>query len=253
MAVTNIDELASQLIQQIGSYFERISASASRSIEQFPDAGQSNYLYVLYSASGMPLHAGCVVGEGRGRAPRELQTLTTSGAVASFRTVELGNENLAVQLDRLVRELFHPALPFVEQPTGTSAAAATGGNGRRRGRPAAKATGRRRGRPRKEDAAAGGSNGRRRPGRPRKNAEAGTEATVRRRPGRPRKNAEAGGEAAAPRRRPGRPRKNAEAGGEAAAPRRRPGRPRKNAEEGAAAAETPRRRPGRPRKNAATE
>jgi hypothetical protein len=241
MAATNINELASQLIQQIGSFFERISASPSRGIAQFPVAGQSNYLYVLYSGSGMPLHAGCVVGE-RGRGPREAQSLLDSGAVASFRTVELGDENLATQLDRLIRELFAPALPFVGRGDGQSAAPST--NGRRRGRPpgsGAATKGRRGRRARTQDAAAGKGNGRR--GR-RKAAPA--EGVVKRGPGRPRKNAAAEEK---PRRGPGRPRKNAAEAPVAAAPRRKPGRPRKNAAE----AEAPRRRgPGRPRKNAET-
>jgi hypothetical protein len=248
MAATNIDELASQLIQQIGSYFERISASPSRAIAQFPDDNQSNYLYVLYSASGMPLHAGCVVGNDgrRGRGPRELQSLTSSGAVGSFRTVELGDENLAMQLDRLIRELFHTALPFAEQPMAVEAVAgAAAGTGRRRGRPpgSGKGNGRRRGRraAQAEDAGGANSNGRRR-GRPAKKGA----ATVagKRGPGRPRKNTAEAVEA--PRRGPGRPRKSEAA---AEAPRRRPGRPRKNE---AAEAAAPRRR-GRPRKNAAAE
>lgn len=232
MAAPNFDELALQLIQHIGSFFERINASSPRSITQFPDARQRNYLYVMYSASGMPLHAGYVEGDSA-LAARELKALTSSGAVASFRTVEVGNENLAAQLDRIIRDLFQSALPFAP-------AVGNGSTGvRRRGRPPGSGTGRKRGRPRKQDAGTASGNVRRGPGRPRK--DAGEPVAVRRGPGRPRKNAEVAGGV---KRGPGRPRKNPAAG---AVAKRGPGRPRKDA-----AVDAVKRGPGRPRKNPET-
>ena len=57
-----ITELASQLIDQIGSFFERITPTSSLQISEFPDDDEArNFLYVLYSASGMPLGSGVVM------------------------------------------------------------------------------------------------------------------------------------------------------------------------------------------------
>jgi hypothetical protein len=263
-----MSELASQMISHIGSFFERINASPRRPIGNFSGENAENYLYVLYSANGLPLFAGVVTTSGgkRGeaRAQKEVQALAANGYVASYRTVEFGSENMAVSIERLVSDLFGAALPLsagnsrdgaeVAAPrrrgrpskkAADSAAAAP----RRRGRPSKKAADgaaaapRRRGRPSKQAAAVDGTVGEapRRRGRPRK-TEADTAAPARR-PGRPRKGAAV---ADAPKRRPGRPRKNET---EAAAPARRPGRPRKNVTEEASAAP---RRPGRPRKEGST-
>ena len=111
-----MSELASQMISQIGSFFERINASPSRPIGNFAAENAQNYLYVLYSANGLPLFAGVVTASGgkRGaaRAQKEVQTLAGSGYVASYRTVEFGSENMAVQMERLVSDLFGAALPL---------------------------------------------------------------------------------------------------------------------------------------------
>lgn len=248
-----MSELASQMISQIGSFFERINASPSRPIGNFSGETAQNYLYVLYSANGLPLFAGVVTTSGgrRGeaRAQKGAQALAAGGYVASYRTVEFGSENMAVQIERLVSDLFGAALPLSAGSNREGAEVATT---RRRGRPGRKAASadgaaaapRRRGRPGRKAAIADGAvtESPRRRGRPRKvEAEAAAPA---RRPGRPRKVVEAGAEG--PKRRPGRPRKNTT---EAAAPARRPGRPRKiAAEEGSAAP----RRPGRPRKEGST-
>ncbi len=257
-------ELASQLISQIGSFFERISVSPSQPVSSFPPANSQNCLYVLYSASGFPLHAGVLLGSmGRrdeGRIAREIQNF--GSAVASYRLVELGSEAIALHLERLIRELFSNALPLTAAlPSGEDGATVAAeaaprrrgrpaGTGARRGRPSRAEAGeapRRRGRPRKEEAAESEAAPRRR-GRPRKaEAAEGTETAPRRR-GRPRK-VEAEGTETAPRRR-GRPRKVEAAEATETAPRRR-GRPRKNA--GAEATETAPRRRGRPRKNEGAE
>lgn len=243
-----MSELASQMITQIGSFFERIDASPSRPIGSFIGESAQNFLYVLYSANGLPLYAGVVLASGgkRGeaRAQKEVRALAGSGYVASYRTVEFGSENMAMQMERLVSDLFGAALPLsAGGGRGIAVDAAPARRPGRQARAAEQTSGKRRGRPRKNpvvdaDGAAEATAPRRR-GRPRKNAAA--DAVAPRRRGRPRKSESAD---AAPARRPGRPRKS-ESPAEGTTPARRPGRPRKVQTEEASAA--PRRR-GRPRK-----
>ena len=285
-----MSELASQMISQIGTIFDRINVSPSHAITAFPLEGAQNYLYVLYSANGMPLLAGAIVDSmdrrEHNRAMREIQGLASSGFATSFRDVELGSDEMARHVERWVKELFEAALPLADgfglaiasaSATGgivpvrgsgrrgrprksESAASETPAPARRRGRPrkseAAPATEaestapRRRGRPRKSESAAETPAPAKRRGRPAKNAS--TESAPRRR-GRPRKSESAASETPAPPRRRGRPRKSEAAPAteaESTAPRRR-GRPRKSESVGETPAPTKRR--GRPAKSASTE
>jgi hypothetical protein len=237
-----MSELASQMISQIGSFFERINASSSRPIGNFVNENAQNILYVLYSANGLPLFAGVILASdgkrGEARAQREVQTLAGSGYVASYRTVEFGSENMAMQMERLVSDLFGAALPLSARNTRAGATASEPAPARRPGRP-------------RRDAAAAPTAGKRR-GRPRRNAaegNEGAEAAAPRRRGRPRKVENAEGAATAPRKR-GRPRKTETA---EAAPARRPGRPRKERATESPVEQTATKRRGRPRKAAAEE
>ena len=82
MAASNIDELALQLIQ---SYFERITAGPTRSVTDFPDRSSSNYVYVLYSRAGMPVHVGSITDGAGGRSAREAQALISTGVSVGIR------------------------------------------------------------------------------------------------------------------------------------------------------------------------
>jgi len=261
-----ISELASEMIAHFGMVFEKIDASASHSTAAFPAAGTQNYLYVLYTGNGMPLEAGAIFDSMGARdinhIAKWVHELHKKGVATHYRVVDLGSKVLAVQMLRLVKDLFHAVLPLnvvvkTEEIAETAAEAVEAAAPKRRGRPRkatqAAAAPKRRGRPRKVTTEeAGETAAPKRRGRPRKvtTEEAGETAAPKRR-GRPRKvTTEEAGETAAPNRR-GRPRKvTTEEAGETAAPKRR-GRPRKATTEGGGETAAPKRR-GRPRK-AATE
>lgn len=192
-----LEALTASLTGQVSTFFDDINASGPQPIARF-DTSRIGSVYVLYSATGLPLSVG-VIGDGprkRGRQapPQDVARVREAVPNAVYCSVDVGDSALAESLARLIQQLFSTVLPM----NGRVSAGATIGAGKRRGRPpgsGAKA-GRKRGRPAKVAA-----NGLRRgPGRPRKiQAENGV---VKRGPGRPRKNPE--GVAAAPKRR-GRP------------------------------------------------
>ncbi len=240
-----MSELASQMISHIGSFFERVQAAARRPLDEFSSDTGSNYLYVLYSPSGMPLHADVVL-ESMGQRElgtmvREALDLAERGYVDTYRTVELGTEKIASEMRRLIVDLFGNALPLT--PTGETTPAVIEqstvpvrrgpgrpkGSGRKAG---ARSTGAKRGpgRPRGSSKKSGARRG---PGRPPK-SESATAAPVKRGPGRPKKTESA---ATAP-----------AAAASSAPPTRGPGRPRKVV---ATAAPAVKRGPGRPRKTSA--
>lgn len=228
-----LEALTASLARQVGSYFDSISAGGPRPLAQF-NTSEKNTVYVVYSASGLPLSVGCLTEgprkRGRQGPPADVLQIRTNVPGATYASISVKNGELAENLVRLIQQLFGAVLPF--NKTGLPQAK-TAGAKKRRGRPPG--SGRKRGRPAK---AASAAVARRGPGRPRINVTAGAQPPVKRGPGRPRKNA------ASPtgvKRGPGRPPKSAAAGA-----KRGPGRPPKSA----GAAKGVKRGPGRPPKNA---
>jgi hypothetical protein len=109
---SSIDSLAASLIQMIGSFFESITSSPSRPLTDFNPGHTS--IYVIYSASGIPLSVGHVARNttrGRQAPPADAAALrTVPGTV--YRMVEVGDEVLAANLARLMVDLFSTMLPF---------------------------------------------------------------------------------------------------------------------------------------------
>jgi hypothetical protein len=249
-------ELARQLISEVESMLEKIAVTAEEPIASFPYDTASNYLYVLYSATGIPLRAGVVAGvvgkRDVGRLQTDVQRMASSGLISSYKTIEMGSERLARRIGQWFSDLFGAALPLTDVgmtsqglPAAAVESAATSEEGgtRRRGRPAGGSKG-----AKKSRGAA------RRRGRPRKNAvtpssegDAGTATPARR--GRPRKGSasEEAPTAASPARRRGRPSRSENAATESTttSPPRRGRRPKGATPEEVVA--TPPKRRGRPR------
>lgn len=241
-------ELASQMTSYIADMFEGITVSRNHPIADFPLKEKENYLYVLYSANGMPLFVGTVVESmdkrKRNAAMKEIQNFAGSGFATSFRVIQFESEQLAVHVENWVKDLFQAALPFanVIAVNRSSTTRRAGGDAEQLAAPK-----RRRGRPRKSDADAVTSTGEKRGrGRPRKSESSSASTTAgKKRRGRPRKNTEP--VTAAPAKQRGRPRKSDLAAPAAAAGTKRRGRPRKDAAPATAATKGP----GRPRKSSA--
>ncbi len=156
MALSAFEILIRDLINEVESSLERITPSSEQPIASFPSDGANNYLYVLYSTNGMPLRAGIVAGSvGKretNRLQQEVQKLSASGFVSSFRTLDLGSERVARLVGQWFSALFGSALHLSgltppadvqEEPAVEEKPATTGS---RRGR---RKAGGRRGRPRK--------------------------------------------------------------------------------------------------------
>ena len=111
-----MNELASHMVTQFETFFERLNASTSLPIPAFPVPDLTNYIYILYTGNGMSLELGVVIESMSerdvARLTRDAHDLGTRGIAASFRYVALGSEEIALQLRRLIKDLFHATLPL---------------------------------------------------------------------------------------------------------------------------------------------
>lgn len=109
-----LQSLASNLITQVGNYFQSIEASTAKQLSEFNAGETQTSVYLIYSASGQPLavgHIGRSYMRGRQAPPPEVVVLREVRGT-TFRLVEVGDEGLAENLARLLNEMFEGVLPF---------------------------------------------------------------------------------------------------------------------------------------------
>src|SRR4051812_26496484 len=119
MATSNLlplEQLANDLVAAVESMVEKIRTTPELPASSFTSEDRSNFLYVLYSATGIPLRAGVVTGQVGKRdsnaLQNDIQRMASSGLVRSYRTLELGSERLVQQVGTWFSELFGSMLPL---------------------------------------------------------------------------------------------------------------------------------------------
>lgn len=112
----NLLKLASLMIAEIESFFTSMQVGPRHPVSEFSFESGRNAFYVVYAGNGIPLKAGVLLAskppQEKGRIFAEVEMLGRLGYATAYRLLDLGSELLAIEIGRILLDLFGATLPL---------------------------------------------------------------------------------------------------------------------------------------------